>query len=348
MILNGSYQSGGAVAAPLFPLTISSGVFAFVRGLEATVPARFFAIFAELGPDARDARLAQLFKPAFRRIAWDHSRLRAFDRTNYFGTDIMQHRFLTLIPLVLASGLALTGCLRTAIVATGSAVASTAGAAAGAVGGLATSSVSSVASAATPSGTISSTTSAPATGSLEAGAQTPQGAAAQTAMVAGGEAVLVQQVNALSSATAATTPEASIAEGADSCLKAASSRVNAAENLTTYGWQGAKSADEIAKSGNKSQSINKLGVRGTILPSGSCVFRADSVALSTLTQSMTSYLEENFEGSLTVGSPHGRTGACDGYTINAPSIKAWVYFTNAKGDHCSKSSDGSGLTVKLL
>lgn len=138
-------------------------------------------------------------------------------------------------------------------------------------------------------------------------------------------------------------------EGADRCLNAARFKANAAENLVSLGWEGAKSTSQAPKRGqSKSQTITKLGVRGTILPSGTCVFRAKNVAQSTLARNLQSYLATHFDGQVTVGSPKGRTGPCDGYTIDAPGLKAWLYFTSEAGDVCFKSGDGSGLTVKLL
>lgn len=264
----------------------------------------------------------------------------------------MQTKITSALLLALGFGLGLTACVKQAVLATGSAVASTAGAAVGAAGSAAsaatssvTSGVSSLATSSTGSASATSASTSASSGTTNAASSgTPaHRAAAETAIVAGGMGVLTQQVNA----GPATTPTGSVIEGTEICLNAARFRAAAAENMIARGWREV-AATETAPNRSAARTLDKYGVRATILPSGSCVFRTETVALNQLSQRVYDALDRTFDGEVTVGSPQGRTGPCDGVTLKASGVNAWLYFTSETGDHCSKAGSGAGLTVKLL
>jgi len=233
------------------------------------------------------------------------------------------------IPIALiAAGLA--GCsASSAVVAAGSTVVGTAG------------SVASTAASAVPAGANALSGAVASAGSPGANGASSDGSNAE--IFAAGTTLSAASVAANQFTTG--TPQQALGEGLDTCLDGLRTETAFAENLASRGWAAGLESTPT-DDGSKARSVQKASVRGTILPNGGCTFRVESVALARATQIARKQLDEKYDGAFVVGSPVGRTGPCDGFTVNLGARKARLYFTSATGDHCTRG--GSGVTVTLL
>lgn len=256
-----------------------------------------------------------------RRLGFPVETARRYQALLQNGNFAMSKRF-SLLLILLTSSLALSGCLKRAVVAT----TAVAGAAAGAA----------VSATSTAAAGISSGASA-ATGGLFGGS----GGAENALAVQGG-------AEATSSQAPTAPPEQTITEGADACLKSAQYNTAILENLGSQGWQLSNNAVADAEGKPRTTTVSKPGVRGTVLPDGSCTFQAEDVAYTRLGAEVHENLVADFQGQFRRGSPDGRTGECDGYTIDTPDLRAWLYFTAVNGGSCTSARSGSSLTVRLL
>ncbi|MBT9384813.1 hypothetical protein KM176_13165 [Pseudooceanicola sp. CBS1P-1] len=156
-----------------------------------------------------------------------------------------------------------------------------------------------------------------------------------------GEGAL-QLTQAEAAAVALQASLSDMAEGVETCLQSLGGG-GVVENAVSKGWVLTQTAAQGQSAGRQ---IRKNTLRGTIMPNRSCSFRTGAVAASMATSKVQSLLDEKFSGRYRKGSPYGRKGPCDGYTVDLGAERAWIFFTAENGDVCTGS--GAGVTVQKL
>lgn len=233
---------------------------------------------------------------------------------------------------MLCGTLSVSGCLRTAVVSAGSSVVGAAGSAVGAAASATTSAVSSV--------------SALATGGPSASSTSTSATAASSS--SGGSAGLSTTETGAIASVSAVVAAANMSQGMTTCLTSARYNAVVTENLASYGWQIGRGLEQSRTDPARAQTVSKPGVRGTVFPNGGCTFQSTDVAFTQLSNTVREELGKTFQTGVTLGGPNGNTSPCDGYTIDVPGLHAWVSYTSANGDVCTRETDGAGLTMRLL
>lgn len=276
-----------------------------------------------------------------------------------------RHRTRTRISVIvlIAAALCVSNCGR-AVRATGSAV-SAVGSGIASAGSAAVGAVSTVGSAAVgTAGTVGSAAVGTA-GTVGSAAASTAGAAASgvgsLAGSAGSTGAAAAGVSSASSLTGTSTLASAgavgmaglgaaiytdgfsgtVAEGVRSCITARQNRADASEALTAGGWAPVEGGASV-------QLLSLNGVTGAVLRDGTCVFRARTAnTQGAIFGALDATLNQNWPGQVSPGSPQGRTGACDGHTVRAGRMVAWVQLTAGDGDVCT-SGEGAGVTVKFM
>ncbi|MGB0658673.1 MAG: hypothetical protein ACPGNV_00750 [Mangrovicoccus sp.] len=178
-------------------------------------------------------------------------------------------------------------------------------------------------------------------------AQSAQSSGSTTTPTATG-AVASSGIASADASTLNTQASASpaLSEGVDVCLDSLQAQTAISENLAAKGWK-LLQADAENTGQKKRQRMQKAGVDAYVIPDGGCTFRSDAVAAGTAMAETRERLRRKFQERLSEGSPYGRHGVCDGYTVDLGGQTAWVYFTAADGNVCQKSP-GLGITTRII